>query len=366
MRARGASHTAATQSAPASATSTACGRGARRRASPSTDGRPIAGQADDCGGRADRRRAPGHAAHRRDRAQDQQRARAGGRARDHQRPPPARVAPTRRRHSQARQPAPEHERQQHARAGDGGRAPARGRVAGLGPEGVAAGVHARRVEQLQPRRGDRALDGNAHRAARDQVGVDVDQEAHAAAVGRQEPAERVGAPHDPLAHRLVVALAAAALEDAAHADAAAAVDGQVGELRRPEHAPHAGDPPELLLGDRDRAAVFERERVVDLDRDLEQRLLIEARRDLAPARDRGAVERRPAERAGRASRSRRHQQPAAGARQSRPCPGHGSHAVDSITARRWRRARPRSCARSARRRGSPRATADRTRGAGGC
>ena len=284
MRARGASSTAAATSADGERDHHRGGRGASRRASRvDAPRRRVAGETERRRSRRDRRRrASASAAHGRDRAQDEQRRRADRRGRDHQRrgARAENAAPATARAS-VRSPSAS---RTHAPATTAAR-PARAAIAGSGQSASPPACTPAAWSSCSPDDAIARSTGDADRAARDQVGVDVDQEAHAAAVGRQEPAERVGAPHDALARRLAVALAAAAAPArGATLMRPAAVDGQVGELRRAEHAPHAGHAPQLLLGDGERAPVVEREGVVDLDRDLEQRLLIEARCDLAPAR----------------------------------------------------------------------------------
>ncbi len=67
----------------------------------------------------------------------------------------------------------------------------------------------------------------------------VDEKPHAAAVLGEEPAERVGAPDDPLPGRLPLAFTLSARQHWPRARFAAAVDGDVEQPRRPEDGTHA-------------------------------------------------------------------------------------------------------------------------------
>ena len=116
----------------------------------------------------------------------------------------------------------------------------------------------------------------------------VDQKAHAPAVLGQEPAERVGAPDDPLAGRLPLAFTLPARQHWPRARLAARVDGDVEQARGPEHRPHAGDRRQPLLGQPQRLPVGGVVEIVDLDLDLGEADQAEARPALPAAAPRPA------------------------------------------------------------------------------
>ena len=174
--------------------------------------------------------------------------------------------------------------------------------------------------------------------------VGVDEETDAAAVFRQEPAERVGAPDDALARRLPLALqrfddpglvpAPAPAQHRTRAGVAAGVGGDVQQPRRPEHRPHPGHLGDARLRQRERLPVGGGERVVDFDRHLVQRQQAEPVGGRAPALDDLGPRRRPGERIARRARGMRGHEHTDCGDQGRKSPAPGRHGREVNTAHR--------------------------------
>ncbi len=243
------------------------------------------------GGRRRERRRRAREPHARDGHERERRRRPRGRRERHAERAPAREAA----HERPRLEPREHD-EEDGRRDEGGWPPGRAARARIRKEHARPHAVARgHGGEAQPRGRERLPE----LAARVRDIVDVDEEAHVAPVGRQEPSERVGAPHDALPRLLAVALARPAREDAARGHLPGRVERELEQPRWAVDAPHARHGGQSLLGGREGLAVGRREGVVHLDRQLDEAHEVEPDRRLASARHGGGAPGRPGERIGR-------------------------------------------------------------------